>query len=553
MQNHTSIEPLETRIAPAGIVLVAYDDATHTLTITGDDFDNTVGIFQVSADTWRVEGRDSAGNLQTSINEVGTERFDVDKIAVLSLVMAGGNDRVEIVNLRTLTAFSADMGAGNDTLKTEGFTVKGNATISSGAGVDSVEFDGLNATVKKNLSIDDSADGLIFNFRAEKTTIGGSVSFIGSASSDMLTMQTDTALKIGKQLEFTANGGADKLSFGSQGSVKIGRDTLGRSIIYNGGAGNDRLGIGSNLVSLRGSVEMTGGNGNDTLDLDGLRVSVGKSIAGISVQLTGDAGSDQIDLQGSSLTIVGLVKLDGGADADMLDLSSVHRLSIKGGTRFDGGFGTDEFKIGADALFIAGGVEFIGGDEADIAEIEGNGTIKGGVTLDLGGAASGKQDIVIQGRNGMPGALKIIGALTVNAMGAGITTDTFKLDDTSISGAFSLMLGDGISTVDMDNFNIGGALTLDTRDGSDSVELERDATFGTSAIRKLATIILGAGDDTLLVGKDSKNNRVRFFGDVIADGGIGTDTRNELEVDNERIGPATYAEMNFEVLLVPPV
>lgn len=246
MKYHTAIECLEARIAPAGIVLAVYDAVTHELTLTGDDLDNKVAIFQTSKTTWRVEGRgtpDPANpdteTLDTSINADGETLLDVGAIAKLNIATAGGNDRVEITNLYDLTALSVDMGAGDDTVKTEGFVLRGNAAFTTGAGVDAVEFDGLVGKITGDLSITDSGDGLTFEFRAERTNVGGSITYIGSSAIDILTMTTDTMLKIGKQIDFTANGGNDRLVFGSEGIVAIGRDALGRSVIYHGGDGTD--------------------------------------------------------------------------------------------------------------------------------------------------------------------------------------------------------------------------------------------------------------------------------------------------------------------------
>ena len=556
MKHRAAIERLEARIAPAGIVLAVYDPGTRELTITGDDLDNKIAIFQTSEDTWRVEGRGTPDpadpeneTIDTSINEDGETLFDVGVIARLNIVMAGGNDRAEIANLFYLTALNVDLGAGDDTFKTEGFRVKGNADISTGAGVDVVEFDGLLGKITGDLGIIDSADGLTFEFRAERACIGGGVAFTGSSAKDILTMTTDTMLRIGKQIDFTANGGNDRLVFGSEGTVAIGRDGLGRSVIYHGGDGNDRIAIDTSIVTLRGSVEMTGGAGDDTLDLDGLRVSIGKSLAGISAQLTGDAGRDQVDLQGSTLIVAGLVQLDGGDGEDLLDLSSVHRLVLKGGTHFVGGAGFDEFKIGADDLRVTGDIFFDGGDDGDEAEIEANGIIDGNVSLHLSGASTGDQIAAVLARSGMRGGLEITGGLTVDAASDAAASDDVKCTSLRIGGPFNVQLGEGVSALDIDNLHVAGAVNIETRGGNDEVQIEGDGNFGISSFGRRTTIRLGAGDDILIVGEGSEDNLVRFLRNVTADGGDGTDTRNDIAADNELVGSATTVETAFEILL----
>ena len=551
--DHAAAEQLEMRIAPAGLILAVYDPATHALTLTGDDLDNKVAIFQTSATTWRVEGRDTFGTdpvLETAINVLGETQFDVGAIAKLNIVTKGGADRVEITNLYHLTAFSADMGAGDDSLKTEGFRVKGNAAFTTGPGVDNIEFDGNLGRITGNLSITDSGDGLTFTFRAERTHIGGNVTYTGSAGVDTLTMTTDTMLTVGKGIDFTANGGNDRLVFGNEGTVAIGRGAQGRSVFYHGGDGNDRIAINSSIVTLGGSVEMDGGNGNDTLDVDGLRVSIGESRAGISVRLNGEAGKDQTDLQGSTLIVAGLIQMDGGAGDDLLDLSSVHRLSLRGGTHFTGGAGFDEFRLGADALHVRGDLFFDGGDDIDEAEVEANGIIHGAITLHLGGATAGDQIAAVLGRSGMRDSLEITGALTVDATGDAAANDDCKLTSLKLGGPLSIKLGEGASTVDMDNVN-ALAVIIETRGGNDEVVIEGDGNFGISTFRHRTTILLGAGDDTLLIGEGSEDNLVSFRRNVTTDGGEGTDTRNDTAADNEFGDAARFMASAFEVVLPP--
>lgn len=551
MNYRSSIESLESRIAPAGLVLATYNAVTRELTITGDDSSNSVAVYQTGPTTWRVEGKEDAALVNTSINVVGDERLEIGAIAKLTVLMAGGDDTVELINLRALKSLSVDTGAGADVVETMGLVVKGNATLSMGAGLDAVDLDGLVAAISGNLSVTDGGDGLTFTFGAANSTIGGSVQFTGGAGADALLMATDTNLKIGKQVEFNGNGGLDRLEFGSQGTVSIGRDRLGRSVIYQGGSAADRIGIGSSKVALLGSVEMTGAGGNDTLDIDGGLVSVGRSVAGVSVFLDGGQGADQIDLQGSSFTALGQVFLDGGTEADKLDLTGAHRLVLKAGVRVEGGAGADLLDISADSLAVTGSVQFNGGDDADTAIIKGDGTITGAVSLVLGAASSGVQSADIRSRSGLPGSLKISGSVTVDATLASATTlDFAKLTNIKVGGAVSLLMGEGASSVDIDNIVVGGAFTIDTRGGTDDVQIERDATFGTSLFRKLATIMLGGGTDTLFIGKDSKNNRAVFMADVSADGGAGTDSRNDINVDN-KFGPAAaYTETAFETLVV---
>lgn len=530
--------------------MATYDPLTRELVLTGDDASNEVAIFQTGPATWRVEGREDAGFVNTSINVSGDERFEIGPIAKLTVDLRGGDDSLDLINLRSLKSLTVDMGAGADSVETLGLTVKGGAIFNTGAGIDVVQLDGLVASISGNLEITDSADGLTFFFDAASSGVGGRVVFTGSAGPDVLTMATDTNLKIGREIVFTGGGGFDRLEFGSQGTVAIGRDTQGRSIIYEGGSSLDRLAIGSSKVTLLGSVEMNGAGANDMLDLDGGIVSIGRSLAGISVSLTGSAGIDEIDIKGSSFTAAGRVRFDGGTEADRLDLSGAHRLALKAGVSFDGGAGADVLDIGADILAIAGGVTFNGGDDPDSATIDADGLITGAVVLNPGAAAVGTQSVEVTSRSGMPGSLKLGGPLTVDStLASSSSVDRVKLTNVNLTGSLTLLLSNGGSSVDIDNLNAGGTVSIETRGGNDTVEIERDATFGASLFRKLATIMLGEGDDTLLIGKSSKNNRVLFNANITADGGNGSDSRNDIDADNKYGPAAAYVESAFETLI----
>lgn len=101
--------------------------------------------------------------------------------------------------------------------------------------------------------------------------------------------------------------------------------------------------------------------------------------------------------------------------------------------------------------------------------------------------------------------------------------------------------GAAASTVTIDNLLAKGLLTINTGDGNDVVKIETLGHYGISTVTKLATILLGAGDDRLEIGDgiDStdpvstavkyRNNQVSFLLGLTANGGDGTDTKNSIQ------------------------
>ena len=56
LHRKSSIETLESRIAPAGVVTAGYDAITKILTLTGDGVDNDASVFKTGPGTYRVVG-----------------------------------------------------------------------------------------------------------------------------------------------------------------------------------------------------------------------------------------------------------------------------------------------------------------------------------------------------------------------------------------------------------------------------------------------------------------------------------------------------------------
>src|SRR5688572_21909364 len=98
----SSLEILEHRIAPAGVVTVDYDPVTATLTVTGDDVSNQISIFSTGPGTNRVQIEETTSLLGGGLFE------DVGKISSLNIVGAGGSDTFRLMNLTILSAISFD-------------------------------------------------------------------------------------------------------------------------------------------------------------------------------------------------------------------------------------------------------------------------------------------------------------------------------------------------------------------------------------------------------------------------------------------------------------
>src|SRR5688572_16318385 len=100
------IEPLEGRVAPAGVVAFTYDAASGALALTGDTDNNLVRIFPSGPGTHRVEG------IGTTFTGAATF-LDFGKLT--SVIFAGnqGGDFVHLQDM-SLTTVSFSGGDGAD-------------------------------------------------------------------------------------------------------------------------------------------------------------------------------------------------------------------------------------------------------------------------------------------------------------------------------------------------------------------------------------------------------------------------------------------------------
>ena len=222
MKTTTCIEPLENRIAPAGIVTAAYDPATGVLTLTGDTADNVVSVFQTGPGQHRIEGT------STTLNPGGVTAIDIGKLTALTINAGDGADTFNLVNLLTLTTLSYDGGIGSDTFHSTNLTVKGPVEISGGAGGDDNFFDGLATLISGDVQVQDSADGSVTFFSAGKTVIGGRLLFDGGTGPSLLAATlaplADTvagSISIAKGINFNAGSAGDQLLFDNQGGTTM--------------------------------------------------------------------------------------------------------------------------------------------------------------------------------------------------------------------------------------------------------------------------------------------------------------------------------------------
>ena len=313
----------------------------------------------------------------------------------------------------------------------------------------------------------------------------------------------------------------DNLAGNNDDSIRAGggNDTIGA------GAGNDSVGAGS------GDDQVFAETGNDTV----LAGAGNDSVLGEAGDdsLIGDTGNDSL-FGGDGNDVI-----EGGADEDSLR-GEAGNDTIQGGDGNDyahGGHGDDSIEGGAgddnmhgwfgnDTIAGEAGNDYIDGDLGEdlLSGGDGNDTIVGGFSTEsdtlLGGAGDDSLD-------GQAGDDLIEGGTGDDEMFGADGDDTFALEDgfgnDTITGGETDEFGTG-DTLDLSATTTG--VTVDLSNANPETGTVSDGT-ATAQFTEIENIVLGGGDDTLVLADGSGADTVQGF-TAPTDNGDGTFSGNDL-------------------------
>ena len=521
MKHTTSIEALESRIAPAAVFALS----GSVLKITGDANNDTVkvsysGTVSNTNHILTITGA-SSGSGSTNGNGIFTIS---ETSAIKSIVINLGNG-------------SNDVTFSND----DGDNFIASISYTGGVAADTLHFEDFNsdAGMMAKLGLGDD----VVNFR--ESTVGVAINTVGFAK--------DVSIDLGggnNQITTTASGaGTHAPSLEFHGALTI-----------TGGNGSDAINLGVDLSSVIGfmntnvlvgkTLTFNGGKGANDFNVFGTDITLGKTtlksadlLAGFTPSIIGSASAtitagsltvaapanatNSFDLEAPTIKVSGGISYAGGAAADTVNIGTVSgSLStiIAGKIGVTNGAGTNITKIGSLAtpgtLFVTGALALTGGIGSDTLAIHStSGSISGGVSTTLGAGASNVS---------VAGSGLIIAGLTVKTSGVGSAADTLTLSGLISTKAISATLGAGAATVKIDDIIALDKFTLNTGAGGSTINIETDAAFtGASTFFKAANIISGIGADALTIGSATS---VTFLSSLTAKLGLlevnGTNTSN---------------------------
>ncbi len=423
-----------------------------------------------------------------------------------------------------------------------------------------------NGTFTKDVQLTGGSGDDTMQFGLDTAVLKSNLTFVFGGGTNSLETRPDV-MTITKDLRITGVGGDDTvhldpvlLKLSGVADINLGDGTnvldgfmvnasFGKTLTYHGGSGSDTIGLAGTALAVKGAVDLELFAGANSVDLEPTNIKFSDAFTvngaddGNTVKLldrsltvtkattiTLGSGGNTVTLQAPVSSFGALTVTTTGGD-DTVNFNGT-KLSASDLVKFDLGAGDDLVNINSDALALKKGLTVLGGADADTVNLVADGTITGDVNLDLGAATDATQSLFIAGNSGLPGILKITGALTLNSAatdgGAG-NTEHFDVADVSVTKAITATAGAVDSIINFNNANTGSNFTLDSGAGNDTVHIETQGAFGPMTVAKLTSIKLGDGNDNLLIGVSSaagSNDFVKFLGAVTVDGGTGINTMN---------------------------
>jgi hypothetical protein len=478
------IEPLESRVAPAGVVSFDYDPGTGELVLTGDEEANSIVISKTGLKTARIEGLDG-----TLIGEAAF--LDVAKLTSISGTFGGALDSVVLKNL-SVSEFDFDLGGAADFFSAENLRVNGETKLDFGAEGAAAVFSG-NTTVLGRLVITTGGGDSSVSLNAVETKIRGAVEFEGGSGADSLTGDVASALTIGKGIRFIGNGGIDRLDFAGPGVTTIGKSSFDQSLLYSGWDSSEvSVQIRSQRVTLAGDVVVGHAVDSNYLRLgDPLgTVKVGSASNPRGINFSAGEGDSTFQLFGETVAVAGSIHVSGGTGVTKFEAVDVGKLTIgrdRYGNSIDfyGGSGDDEIQLRARQVLIAGSVDTSGHGGVNTIAIEGE-------TVSIGRA-----------RNGI--------SMFIFGYGSELNAERVELkgDRVTVKGTILLEGGEGGDVFDLTGIGVLSlhAINFAGNEGDDQILIEADRI----QVSKQVGLSMDDGDDLVTISADGRINGYLFI------------------------------------------
>jgi hypothetical protein len=546
-----SLELLESRLAPAGTLLIS--TAGGILTITGDAANNAIAITDMpdtqgpgtpGTGAWEISDPIGSGTtfILNGVN-MGMGAFQISAQNGIIASLGDSDDRLDIVpsgapsGMFISGAITIDGGKGNDTVNlgtgaaqqlSAGGTVtiklgdgidelnfaasalfKGAVSVQGGAGSDNIILTGGAAHVfQKGLSVDLGTGADMFRILSDSFEVLGSTTIKGAGQAGM-TQVIDILPTFGT---IDGNFAVTILAGNLDGRV----NTLASEVFRVGGALSVTGGAGDDSFEFAGTVTVSGAL---TVDLkggaNGISLGAGRALQAGSLTIRGGAGSDTVLLDdNSTLLVAGAMKLDLGAGTNLFDIDAGHNLTA-GALTFTGGLGADMVTFDGASLTVLGNTSFALGAGGNTVLLEPTTSAFIGGSLAITGGA-GSDSITINSP-----LFRVLGNFT-QALGDGVNTSAIAGSLFHVSGNTAYTGGSGDDSFQFSGGNVIINRALLFTGGNATVVNVLDLQVGEGTVGSV-TLKGGASADEIYLGNINGvgTSRLTILGSVNANFGAG--------------------------------
>lgn len=575
------LEPLEPRLAPAGVVTVSLS-TSGVLTLAGDAFDNQVTVSANEDGSWSLRDLSQDGS-DTTFRYKGQETAELtftsplrsiqanlkagsDELTLQGLTLAGsvvlGDTAQAAADIFTLLGntiqgpVKISTGGGDDVVRMQGNHLSGRLSINTGTGADTIALhEGTYGSISANLGGNVRGDGESFSMMSNEAniTIGGNVSVRFTGKGDGSAVFHASALSIQGNLQVHSSQDTNYISVGlpSSGAVFI-----GGNLIHTGSSYNDLslrssgdITVGGDLIYQAGKMEnqfqiVAGGD----LTLGDVRLHAGQGVL-IATMRADSATLDSLSLRGSAF-YSGL-SLSGGDYLIKGNVNIDSPITRKPDHVETGRQNEAIFSIISDTLQIGGSlnvtsstpsldlttrvtlkassgslghIRFQGGSSYEYFTLES--TTVGGMQVN--------GDVNLRYGSGVGDQTKIIGAIIHGdlAIRGGMTRAgegrDVEIKSTTIHDRTSILQQDRApATIHIQGSTFHGRLDVNTGGGDDYISLSAANNYGTpidNVFHQAVNIRLGSGTDHINLDHRAYAGKDSYLGSLRVHGGSGSDT-----------------------------
>lgn len=475
----SSLEPLEARIAPAGVVNVAASGGS--VKIVGDALANDLTIAIVGAGDLLITG--NGGTTVTFNGTTGPTALVETYAKDLSIALGDGVDTVNITNGAYYGNITLDGGDKRTVFSFTGaapLVVPGSLKLLAKDGVDAVNIDtdGNDFQVGRDLSLtlgEGGFDSLVTD--AKRMIVGGKLVIKGGGGVENLSWTPTSDFVVSGDVNIDTGKSFDRIAINPAGDTAInGKLTVkggNAAVPPSNGIGAANLGIrAGDEMSVRGAVSVTTVDGTSLVTLGGVNSSNYAS----AVTIKTGKGKTTVTMQGAKQTFLGKVSIAAS--------------------------GATDFVFNVTSFFMSGELSFKGSKAKDSFDFSGDGIVAGKVGIDLGDGAA--QTLSFRGTTG----IAVFGDLTLK-QGAKTGASTTTVSRIDASRSFNLTTAGADDTITLDNLTVAGATNISAGAGNDTLLFETTGIAGLSSLAGFLKVLMGDGTDNVTMGvTGDANNRI---------------------------------------------